>query len=61
MTLFDACEDVLEAARAILDSLIYDPDGVHVIVPDNALAGLREADRCLESFHVSRETIHKDA
>jgi hypothetical protein len=56
MNLFDACEDVLEAARAILDSLIYDPDGVYVIVPDDALAGLREADRCLESLTVYQKT-----
>jgi hypothetical protein len=55
-TLFDACEDVLEAARGVLDSLIYDPEGTYVIVSDVALAELRAADGYLESFCVSRET-----
>lgn len=48
LTLLDACEDVLEAARGILDSLIYDPDGVHCLVSDDRMYDLRRAGRELE-------------
>ena len=37
----DAAQDVLDAARELLDSLIYDPSGEWVIVPDSKLEAFR--------------------